>query len=140
MGRKCEVVLRLPRGESVIESCCVQKSGCGTAPWAYTILTWWQILLILANKELADCGARIGRGMLYAATSSVPWANLHARTFEHDVLECGQCGGRLRVRAVIVDPDVATKILASISRLATVADQVGSVARGPPSEQMAIAW
>ena len=83
---------------------------------------------------------RIGRGMPYAATSSVPWAILHARTFEHDVLECGHCGGRLRVRAVVVDPDVATKILASISSLATLADRGGSVARGPPLEQMAIVW
>jgi len=46
--------------------------------------------------------------VLNAATSAVPWAILHARTFEHNVLECGNCGERIRVRAVIADPAVAT--------------------------------
>ena len=40
---------------------------------------------------------RIGRGLLYAGTSAVPWAILHARTFDQDVLLCGRCGGRLRI-------------------------------------------
>jgi len=57
-----------------------------------------------------------GAGILHATTSTVPWAILHARTFEHDVLECGECRGRLRDIAVIVDPAVASNIPASISR------------------------
>ena len=52
---------------------------------------------------------RIDAGILYASTSAVPWAILHARTFEHDVLERGEGGGRLRARAVIVDPAVASR-------------------------------
>jgi len=40
---------------------------------------------------------RIGRGLLYAATSADPWAILRARTFDQDVLLCGRCGGRLRI-------------------------------------------
>ena len=72
---------------------------------------------------------RMGRGELCASTSAVPWAILHARTFRHDVLECGVCGGRLRVRAMIVDPDVATKILES---LAHRVGRGGTAARGPP--------
>jgi len=40
---------------------------------------------------------RVGRGLLYAATSAVPWAILHARTFDQDVLLCGRCSGRLRI-------------------------------------------
>ena len=80
---------------------------------------------------------RIGRGELYAGTSAVPWAIVHARTFQHDVLECGECGGRLRVRAVVVDPAVAARILASLS---SQGGPGGSVARGPPSGGLAIAW
>jgi len=47
------------------------------------------------------------------------------------------CGGRLGVRAVIVDFAVGSKIVASISRRDGF---VGSAARGSPCEQMAIAW
>jgi len=75
--------------------------------------------------------------MLYAATSAVLWAILHARAFEHDVVESGECGGRLRVGEVIVDPAVASKIVASISRRDGF---VGSADRGPPRAQLAIAW
>jgi len=80
---------------------------------------------------------RIGRGLLHAATSAVPWAILHARTFDQDVLLCGRCGGRLRVRAVIVDSEVAVQILKSLSRHA---GERGAVARGPPSGQLDAAW
>ena len=79
---------------------------------------------------------RIGQGVLYAGTSAVPWAILHARTFDQDVLRCGSCGGHLRVRAVIADPALATGILVSLS---TSAGQGGPMARGPPSGQLAVA-
>jgi hypothetical protein len=39
------------------------------------------------------------------------------RKFEHDVMVDGHYGGRLRLRAVIVDPGVAMRILANTSRL-----------------------
>ena len=58
---------------------------------------------------------RIRGGLLYAATSAVTRAILHARTFDKDVLCCCHCGGRLRVRAVIADPGVAWGILASLA-------------------------
>ena len=70
---------------------------------------------------------RIRGGLLYSATSAVPWAILHERTFEHDVMVCGHCGGRLRLRAVIVDPEVAMRILASVTRLERELE-----ARAPP--------
>ncbi|MCL2823846.1 MAG: hypothetical protein FWD57_07645, partial [Polyangiaceae bacterium] len=80
---------------------------------------------------------RIGAGMLDAATSAVLWAILHARTFEHDVVECGECGGCLRDRAVIVDPGVATEIPSSLS---SRVGHGGAGARGPPSDQLRVAW
>ena len=80
---------------------------------------------------------RIGRGLPYAATSAVPWATLHARTFDQNVLLCERCSGRLRVRAVVVDLEVAGQILKSFSRHA---GESGAVVRGPPSEQVDAGW
>ena len=65
---------------------------------------------------------RIAGGRLYAATSSVPWATLLARTFELDVKACARCAGRLGVRAVVTDHDIARRILAPIP----------TTARAPP--------
>jgi len=47
------------------------------------------------------------------------------------------CGGHLRMRAMIVDPAVVTRILSSISGNA---GQGTSVALGPQSEPLAVAW
>jgi len=80
---------------------------------------------------------RSGCGLPYAATSAVPWAILHARTFDEDVLLCGRGGGCLRVRAVVVDLEVAGQILKSFSRHA---GESGAVVRGPPSEQVDAGW
>jgi hypothetical protein len=74
---------------------------------------------VLSARHLA----RIGGGLLYAATSNVPWATLLARTFEVDVKACARCGGRLEVRAVVTDHDIARKIL----------DAIPTTARAPPS-------
>ena len=38
---------------------------------------------------------RVDGGLLYAATSKVPWATLLARTFSVDVKACARCAGRL---------------------------------------------
>ena len=62
---------------------------------------------ILSAKHVS----RIADGLLYAATSNVPWATLLARTFDLDVKSCVHCGGRLEVRAVVTDHDLARKIL-----------------------------
>jgi hypothetical protein len=69
---------------------------------------------VLSARHLA----RIGGGLLFAATSSVPWATLLARTFEIDVKACTRCGGRLEVRAVVTDHDIARRILDAIPALA----------------------
>jgi hypothetical protein len=62
---------------------------------------------ILALEHIA----RLCGGLLYAATSQIPWAILLERTFEVDVQACKRCDGRLRVRAVVTQPDVARRIL-----------------------------
>jgi hypothetical protein len=50
------------------------------------------------------------------------WAQLMARTFEFDVLQCPRCGGRMKIIAAIESPEVARRIL----------DCLGIVSR-PPS-------
>src|SRR5467141_2033656 len=50
------------------------------------------------------------------------WAQLMARIFALDVLECPRCGGRMRILAAIEDPSVAPKIL----------DYLGLPSRPPP--------
>ena len=51
------------------------------------------------------------------------WAELLARTFAIDVLECPRCGGRMKLIAAIESPEVASKIL----------DSMGIACRPPPA-------
>ena len=76
----------------------------------------------MANVLSASHLARIGGGLLFAATSNVPWAMLLARTFEVDVKACARCSGRLEVRAVVTDHHIARRIL----------DAIPAAARAPP--------
>ena len=64
----------------------------------------------ISSKHLT----RIAGGALYAASSTVPWATLLARTFDVDVKACVHCGGRLQVRAVVTDHDKAGDILSAL--------------------------
>ena len=61
-----------------------------------------QAHIVLSAKHLD----RIRGSMLYAATSAMPYAILHERTFEHDVIVCAYRSGRLLVRVVIVNTTV----------------------------------
>jgi hypothetical protein len=81
---------------------------------------------VLSTRYLA----RIGGGLLFAATSNVPWATLLARTFDVDVKACARCGGRLEVRAVVTDHDIARRILEAIP----------TAARAPPSADSAVLY
>ena len=53
-------------------------------------------------------------GAVLAASPYVDWPSLLQRTFEIDVLACVRCGGRLRVLAVIAEPDPVRRILAHL--------------------------
>ena len=44
-------------------------------------------------------------------TSRIDWASLLKRVFQVDILACAKCGGRMKVLAVIEQPDVVAKIL-----------------------------
>jgi hypothetical protein len=53
------------------------------------------------------------------------------RAFALDVLACPACGGRLRLIALIVDPDTVGTLLASAGVSATLGD------RAPPAAPLA---
>jgi hypothetical protein len=53
-----------------------------------------------------------------------------SRTFDVDVKACARCGGRLDVRAVVTDLDLARRIL----------DAVPTMARAPPPLDSTIAY
>ena len=59
--------------------------------------------------------ARLRGGLLFAASCRIEWALLLQRTFDTDVRQCGRCGGRLTVRAVVTEPASAAKILDALA-------------------------
>ena len=54
---------------------------------------------------------RLHDGALLATSPRVDWAALLRRTFEVDVLACPKCGGRLKVMAVIIEPEPVRRVL-----------------------------
>ncbi len=54
---------------------------------------------------------RIRSGALVATSARIDWPTLMSRTFDVDVLECPKCAGRLRILALVNDPQTATKLL-----------------------------
>ena len=54
---------------------------------------------------------RLQDGALLATSPRVDWAALLRRTFEVDVLACAKCGGRLKVMAVITEPEPVRRVL-----------------------------
>jgi hypothetical protein len=57
---------------------------------------------------------RLLGGLLYATSPRVDWASLLRRSFSVDLLECPKCHGRLRVLAVITEPEPVRRILAHL--------------------------
>ena len=76
---------------------------------------------ILSTKHLD----RIGGGFLRGDLECAVGATLLARTFDIDVKACARCGGRLAVRAVVSDHDIARRIL----------DALPVAARAPPPDR-----
>ena len=46
--------------------------------------------------------------------TAATWATLQHRVYEIDVLDCPDCGGRLRIVSAIEDPSVIRKILSHL--------------------------
>jgi len=64
-----------------------------------------------APEPAAD---RRSRGCVQAATRYIPWADLLRRVYDLDSLLCPRCAARLRFISVILDQDVARRILDSL--------------------------
>ena len=47
-------------------------------------------------------------------TRNYTWAELMKRVFEYDVLECPDCGGRMRIVATVTEPRTIRAILTSV--------------------------
>jgi len=62
----------------------------------------------MVSPRLAACAACDWEGLNEKAAS---WATLLHRVYEIDVLDCPDCGGRLRIVSAIEDPSVIRKIL-----------------------------
>jgi hypothetical protein len=59
--------------------------------------------------------SRLDDGELYAPLSRVDWATLLRRTFSVD-FQCPRCGGRLGVRALVIDPEAIAARLVVLRR------------------------
>lgn len=59
-----------------------------------------------------------------------PWAELLARTFSIDVLQCPNCKGRMKLLAVLKDAKEIRRYLAAVGELVDVPHRAPS--RGPP--------
>jgi hypothetical protein len=64
------------------------------------------------------------------APSYRPWAELLARTFAVDVLDCPKCHGRMRLLALVEDPANVARFLAAVGEATEVPRR--SPGRGPP--------
>jgi hypothetical protein len=69
-----------------------------------------------------SCEQRNTAGEQNLRRRNYTWAQLMARVFALDVLECPRCGSRMHILAAIEDPVVARKIL----------DSLGLPSRPPP--------
>ena len=67
-------------------------------------ITEWNILTLPHWNRLAN-------GALVAATPTIDWRTLLARTFGFDAMRCPRCGAPLRVMATITDRDLARAIV-----------------------------
>jgi hypothetical protein len=64
------------------------------------------------------------------------WAQLMARVWAVDVLECPQCGGRLRVLAAIQSPEAIRKILDCLG----LPSRAPPIARAAPPDDLQLEW
>jgi hypothetical protein len=66
--------------------------------------------------------------------SRYSWAKLIARVFETDPLQCGRCGGRIKIIAFVIEPCEIKQILTHVG-LPTETPKFHS-ARGPPQSDL----
>ena len=86
----------------------------GSAPAAecpLPLLAGVEVTQLTPNVISVRHWRRLHDGALLATSPRVDWAALLRRTFEVDVLACPKCRGRLKVVAVITEPEPVRRIL-----------------------------
>ena len=89
---------------------------------------WRRCLAPMAPSETPADAQRPRRPE--GAPSYRPWAELLARTFALDVLDCPKCHGRMRLLAMVEDPANVAHFLAAVGEATEVPPR--SPGRGPP--------
>ena len=83
-----------------------------------------------ASREPRDRRCRRVAQACEAAGTYRPWAELLKRTFGVDVLASPTCNGRMKLLALVTEPESVTRYLAGIGELTDVPQR--SPSRGPP--------
>jgi hypothetical protein len=85
----------------------------------------WRSRLAPQLPEATDAGDKPAHAGAYR-----PWAELLARTFAVDVLACPRCQGRMKLLALVKNPAIISRTLATVGEAAEVPRR--SPGRGPP--------
>ena len=85
----------------------------------------WRSRLAPPLPEATDAGDKPGHAGAYR-----PWAELLARTFAVDVLACPRCQGRMKLLALVKNPAIISRTLATVGEAAEVPRRTPG--RGPP--------
>ena len=88
-----------------------------------------------APSPVVDAAAAIPLPPRQLRPFRIDWASLLRRVFAVDVLACPRCDGRMRVLAVVDQPDAVTKILDHLGLPSVPLDT--APARGPPQKDLA---
>ena len=125
------------RAHGLISSACQRRETAGILPFALRVSLW---LLKIAPSDFVAPNAR-HRALLvakarvrtpsasdepkaHASRAAMTWMQRLRRVYDKDVSVCPNCGGALKVLAVITEPQVITSILAHLSKRETRAPPV----------------
>jgi hypothetical protein len=120
------------RGAAVSAPLAAAMTGVTTPPARESVPGPGDVVRLAPNILSVRHWDRLLGGLLYATSPRVDWASLLRRSFSVDVLECPKCQGRLRVVAVITEPEPVRRILAHLG-LPTAAPTTAR-ARDPTDE------
>ena len=88
----------------------------------------WRSRLAPQLPEATDAGDKPGKPAHAGAYR--PWAELLARTFAVDVLACPRCQGRMKLLALVKNPAIVSRTLATVGEATEVPRRWPG--RGPP--------
>ena len=103
------------------------------AKWSFFALTMFELRRIAQLRIQFVLGPPCCSSLQGAEQGNViEWANLMRRTFDLDVLECPECGGRTKLISLIEKPEVIKKILDHVGLPSEL--PAAKAARPPPED------